>query len=58
MAKPVRVNERTPNGGAYSEAFYYDAERNPAEPENAKFIMINECRADGTVIATTYATTE
>ena len=58
MAKPIRVNGKTPNGGAYSEAYYLDAERKPAEPENASFIMINECREDGTVIATTYATAE
>lgn len=55
MAGPIRVNEKTPNGGDYSEAFYLDDDRNIVEPENATEIIINECLADGTVISTTYA---
>lgn len=55
MAGPIRVNEKTPNGGDYSEAFYLDDERNIVEPDKATTIIINECLKDGTIISTTYA---
>lgn len=55
MAGPIRINEPTPSGGDYSEAFYLDEDRNIVEPENATEIVINEYLKDGTLINTTYA---
>lgn len=55
MAKPVRIYGATPNGGAYSEAFYLDDNQNLVEPEKATRIMINECAEDGSILSTTYA---
>ena len=52
--QPIRADGPTPNGGAYSEAFFYDADGNPTDPDRATRVMINECREDGTVIFTTY----
>lgn len=57
MGKGVIVKGKTPNGGAYSEAFYLDDDHNIVDPDNATQIIINECREDGTVINTTYAKT-
>ena len=51
------INEKTPSGGDYSEAFYLDKDHNLVEPENATDIIINECMEDGTVISTTYGKT-
>lgn len=58
MKNPIRINDRTPSGGDYSEAFYLDNEHNLVEPDEASVIIIKECLNDGTVINTTYATTE
>lgn len=55
MAEPIRVYEKTPSGGDYSEAFYINENRELVEPEKATEIIINECLNDGTVINTTYA---
>lgn len=55
MSEGVRVNEKTPSGGDYSEAFYLDDNHNIVEPDKATLILINECMKDGTVINTTYA---
>lgn len=37
----------TPNGGAYSIAYFYDKNRTPCEKEKAKYINIVEYSKDG-----------
>jgi len=54
---PIRAEGPTPNGGAYSEAFFYDGRGNPADPDRATRVMINEYDKDGNVIFTTYGKT-
>ena len=58
MVGVIRINGKTPNGGDYSEAYYFDKNRNLVEPEKAADIMINEYKRDGTLIGTTYAKVE
>ena len=58
MAKVERVNEKTPNGGDYSEIHYLDADMNPVEPEEAFQMIVWECKKDGTIIRTTRALCE
>ena len=40
----------TPNGGDYSEIFYYDDAGNPSDKEHATRCVIRECRNDGTLV--------
>lgn len=51
-----RIDEPTPNGGAYSIAYFRDGNGNPTDKENAASVEINEYTADGHCIFTTYAT--
>lgn len=55
MAGGIRVEGKTPSGGAYSEAFYLDDKDNIVDPENATHMIINECLENGEIINTTYA---
>ena len=50
MAKYKRINEPTPNGGAYSEIYYFDDAGLPADQETATKCVIRECAEDGTLI--------
>ena len=54
MSKHERVNEKTPNGGDYSEIFYLNARHDVVDEEEATEFTINECRSDGTIINTVY----
>ena len=50
-----RVNEPTPNGGAYSEAVYLDNKWQPVEQmDDADIIVISEYTKDGELIKETY----
>ena len=44
----------TPNGGAYSKAYFYDSEGNPCIRENADFMNIVEYDSEGNRINETY----
>ncbi len=50
MAKYMRVNETTPNGGAYSEIFYFDNDGNAVDETKATRCVIRECKANGDLI--------
>jgi hypothetical protein len=45
---------KTPSGGDYSIAYYYDADRNPCEKARAKFVNIVEYTNEGNRINETY----
>lgn len=44
------IKGKTPNGGDYSEIYYFDADGNPVDADVAVRCMIRECAADGTLI--------
>lgn len=48
------INEKTPNGGDYSEIHFLDDKNNEVE-ENATHCVIRECMNDGSVIKETWA---
>ena len=48
-----RIDEKTPNGGDYSEIWFFDADGNIVDEEFAKTSIIRECRKDGTLISST-----
>lgn len=50
-----RIDERTPNGGDYSEVFYLDEDGNPADKEIAVTAIVRECMKDGSLIMETIA---
>ena len=55
MKNPVIVRQRTPNGGSYSEMWYFDRNGEVAKDmESAERFRINEKDDDGRIIQTTY----
>ena len=56
MATRARINERTPNGGAYSEIFYFDKAGNAVDESKATRCVIRECKKNGELICETWAT--
>lgn len=50
----IRTNERTPNGGDYSEIFFMDDAGNLVDEEIATKCVIRECKADGTLLNETF----
>lgn len=56
MATHKRINERTPNGGAYSEIFYFDKNGNATDETKATRCVIRECKANGDLISETWGT--
>lgn len=49
----IRVDEPTPNGGAYSIGHYMNENGDDCTPEEATVIHINEYAEDGTFICNT-----
>jgi hypothetical protein len=49
-----RHDKPTPNGGAYSIAFFYDKDRQPCSKQQAVFINIVEYAQDGSRINEVY----
>lgn len=55
MTNPERSNEKTPNGGDYSEMYYLDKDGNLAESmEAAKTFRILERLENGDIVQETY----
>ena len=54
MARYDRINEHTPNGGDYSEIYYFDSKGNSVDETIADHCIIRECRYDGTLIKETW----
>ena len=48
-----RVNEKTPNGGDYSEITFLDGNGKPIDEKYAKKCVIRECLSDGTLVSET-----
>ncbi len=54
MATYKKVNEPTPNGGAYSEIYYFDADGKPVDENDAARFVIRECKENGELICETW----
>lgn len=54
MAKTKRVNEKTPNGGAYLIAYFQDSKGNPVDETKAVKAEIVEYDSKGKAIHRTY----
>ena len=54
MATHERINEPTPNGGAYSEIHYFDDTGESVDEAIATKCVIRECAADGTLVKETW----
>ena len=58
MATRIKIKEKTPNGGAYSEIYFFDASKNPVDEAEAVYCAIRECAENGDLIQETWATVE
>lgn len=56
MAKYERINEPTPNGGAYSEIHYFNDVGESVDEAVATKCVIRECTANGALICETWGT--
>lgn len=54
MSKVIRIDEPTPNGGAYSELVFLDENNDVVDESNATHCVIRECTEDGTTVAETW----
>ncbi len=50
----IRVNEKTPNGGDYSEIFFMNDAGEVVDESNATKCAIRECKLDGTLLNETF----
>ena len=50
MASYARDDEKTPNGGDYSEIYYQDDNGNPVDETKATRFILRECKSDGTLV--------
>lgn len=50
MASYIRDEEKTPNGGDYSEIYYQDDKGNPVDETKATRFILRECKSDGTLV--------
>lgn len=53
-----RIEEKTPNGGDYSEIFYMDDDGNVVDEEEATKAVIRECTKDDVLIYETWLVRE
>lgn len=56
MAKHKKIMGKTPNGGAYSEIYFFDGSGNIADEAKASTCVIRECAENGDLIAETWGT--
>lgn len=54
MAKYKKIMGNTPNGGAYSEIYFFDNSGNIVDETKAVKCVIRECAENGDLIAETW----
>lgn len=54
MAKHKKIMGKTPNGGAYSEIYFFDKNGNVVDEAKAVKCVIRECAENGDLIAETW----
>ena len=50
MVTHIRMNEKTPNGGDYSEIFFMNDAGEVVDESAATKCAIRECKSDGTLV--------
>lgn len=45
-----RIDGKTPNGGEYSEIYYFDDNDKPVDESNATKCIIRECKTNGELV--------
>ena len=55
MATYKRINEKTPNGGDYSEIFYLNDKNDLADDTLATLFIIRESKNNGELVSETFA---
>lgn len=50
MATMRKSKGKTPNGGDYSEIYFFDDAGNPADEKEATNFIVRECKKDGQLI--------
>lgn len=58
MATYKKINGMTPNGGAYSEIHFFDANGNLVDETVAVRFVVRECAENGDLICETWGYTE
>ena len=58
MATHERINEKTPNGGDYSELFYLDHDGHVVDETEATRCVIREYKSNGDLICETWGFVE
>lgn len=53
MLTKERIEGKTPNGGDYSEIYYFDDDMKAVHKGQATRVKIRECLSDGTLICET-----
>lgn len=48
--KYQKIEEKTPNGGDYSEIYYFDDDNNLIDEKQATKCVIRECKKDGELV--------
>ena len=51
-----RIDDKTPNGGDYSEIYFFDDNNNPIEESKATRCIIRECKSNGELINEIFGT--
>lgn len=54
MANHRKIKGKTPNGGAYSEIYFFDADGNIVDEAKAVRCVIRECAENGDLISETW----
>ena len=54
MAKHKKIIGETPNGGAYSEIYFFDRSGNVVDESKAVKCVIRECVENGDLVAETW----
>lgn len=54
MAKYKKIIGETPNGGAYSEVYFFDNSGNTVDEADASKCVIRECAENGELICETW----
>ena len=54
MKTKERIDEKTPNGGDYSEIYYLDKNNKSCDKESATRAIIRECTVEVKIVHETY----
>lgn len=58
MAEHKKIVGKTPNGGDYSEIYFFDENGKPVDESKASRCVIRECKKNGELVNETWGTVE